>query len=199
MKKKVILLGVVWMLSASAFVGCGKDNETDKGSNTKTEETDAKTEKSDSNSDNADTKTQDGAELSTYQEVLDVLCESKINNDVDAFLDLFDYMRGMMKSVVTEDDYFSTIAKGYKETCGDNITWNYEITGAVKADDEDIASYQDTITTFGSSAEIGEAYNITATVHLKGDAGTKDYDLEVAVGKVGDKWQIVNFGETLLQ
>ena len=194
MKKKVILLGVAWMLSASALVGCGKDADSSKKSDSKTEQSDKKTEDK-----SEDAKSDGSTDLSSYQAVLDVLVESKINNDSDAFLDLFDYMRGMMKSVILEDDYFAGISEGYKEACGDNITWNYEITGAVKAGSDEISSYQDTITTFGSSATIEEAYNITAAVHLKGDAGTKDYDLEVTVGKVGDKWQIVYFGGTLLQ
>lgn len=184
MKKRAILLGVVWVLSASSLVGCAKDNET----TVKTQEKDSE-----------NNKKHDPSKLQSYQDVLDVLCESKLNNDMDAFLNLVDYMRGMMKSVVNENGYFATISEGYKKECGDNIKWSYEITGAVKAGTEDIAGYQDTIEMFGGEATIDEAYDITAKVHLKGDGGSKDYDLEVSVGKVGDKWQIVNFGETLLQ
>lgn len=184
MKKRAILLGVVWVLSASSLIGCGG-----------AEDSTAKVQEKDSEKD----KDHDPSKLQSYQDVLDVLCESKLNNDMDSFLNLVDYMRGMMKSVINENDYFATISEGYKKECGDNITWSYEITGAVKADAEDIANYQDTIEMFGGEATIDEAYDITAKVHLKGDSGTKDYDLEVSVGKVGDKWQIVNFGETLLQ
>ena len=186
MKKRAILLGVVWVLSASALTGCGSaEDSTEKVQEKSTEK--------------EQEKSTDPSKLQSYKDVLDVLCESKLNNDVDAFLNLFDYMRDMMESVVTEDDYFSTIAAGYKEACGDNITWSYEITGAVKADAQDIADYQEGIKLFAASASIDEAYDITAKVHLKGDSGSRDYDLEVSVGKVGDKWQIVNFGETLLQ
>ena len=36
-------------------------------------------------------------------------------------------------------------------------------------------------------------------VHLKGNKGTKDYEVDIAVGKINENWQIVNFGDTLLQ
>lgn len=181
MKKKAIVLGVVWVLGASSLVACG-----DKGETSGTQET--------------EDKKRDPSVLQSYEDVLDVLCQSKLDNDVESFLNLVDYMRETMEGVITEDDYFSTISDGYKEECGDNITWSYEITDAVASTEEDISSYLETVELFGGEKmDIEEAYEIKAQVHLEGDSGEKDYDLEIAAGKVGDKWQIVNFGETLLQ
>lgn len=185
MRKKAIVLGVVWMLGASSLAACGQDKD-DVSKQQESEE--------------SEEKEHDPSALQSYEDVLDVLCQSKIDNDVESFLNLVDYMRATMESVITEDDYFSTISAGYKEECGGNITWDYEITNIEESTDEDIASYMETVELFGGNKmEVKEAYEITAQVHLKGDSGNKDYDLELAVGKVGDKWQIVNFGETLLK
>ncbi len=191
MKKKILMFVTVFAVVVASAAGCGKKSS-------KTNESPVATaEPEEDLFDNSDeVLTQD---LSTYEKAIDVLCESKINADVEQFLDLFHYMRGLMRSVLTEEDHFQKIAEEYKETCGENITWTYEITRLDAVSGEGMEVYQDTISTFGSKDTIDEAYDMEVAVHLKGNKGTKDYEVDIAVGKINENWQIVNFGDTLLQ
>lgn len=191
MKKKILIFAAVFAVATASVAGCGKKSSKTNDKPVATAEAD---EDLLDNSDEVITQ-----DLSTYEKVVDVLCESKVNADVEQFLDLFHYMRGLMRSVITEEDHFNKIAEGYKEACGENITWTYEITRLDAVSGEGIEVYQDTISTFGSKDQIDEAYDMEVSVHLKGDKGTKDYEVEIAVGKIDENWQIVNFGDTLLQ
>lgn len=191
MKKKILIFAMIAAVGIVSAAGCGKKSSktVNKPSATAEPEEDLL-----DNSDKVITQ-----DLSTYEKTMDILCESKVNADVEQFLDLFHYMRGLMESVVTEEDYFNKIAEGYKDECGENITWTYEITRLDAVTGEALEVYQETVQTFGGKAKIDEAYDMEAAVHLKGDKGTKDYELEIGVGKIDGFWQIVNFGDTLLQ
>lgn len=180
MKKKIWIITAIMAMSMSVFTCCTKTKEKE----------DKQVEQS---------QTEEAKKLANMEDTIVVLCDSKVNNDVDAFLTLFESMKGLMRSVVTENDYFAGISANYKEECGDNIQWNYELTEKVEADEEKRKSYEESLETFGNKAAISQAYDIKAKVKLEGSKGKKEYDLEMSVGKIGEKWQIVNFGETLLQ
>lgn len=193
MKKKILIFAMIAAVAIVSAAGCGRKSSKTANEPSAAAESEEEEDLLDSSD---EVITQD---LSTYEKVMDVLCGSKVNADVEQFLDLFNYMRKLMRSVVTEEDYFNKIAEGYKDECGENITWTYEITRLDAVTGEALEVYQETVRTFGSKAQIDEAYDMVAAVHLKGDKGTKDYNLEIAVGKIDESWQIVNFGDTLLQ
>lgn len=173
MKKRLVLLMLVFVLGCMSVVGCG-----------------------------ADTKAKDideAMELTEYTDVIDVLYYSKINNDLDAFLSLFTYMQALMRSTVTENDDFAAIKDTYAATYGDDITYTYDVTKYEKSSDENIQSYKQTVELFGGIAEFTEAYDLEAVVTVKGSKSEADLDLDISVAQIDGVWQIVNFGGTLLQ
>ena len=87
----------------------------------------------------------------------------------------------------------------YQESCGDKMTYSYEIKDEKQVSDDDKSSYQDTIEMFGETGTISEAYDVTVDVTVKGKKGSYDYEMNLSLGKVGDKWMIVNFNDTLLK
>lgn len=169
------------LLSVCVVSACSKKDNTDK-KNTK-KESNKKVAK----------------ELADYEDLMEVLCESKVKNDVDEFLTLFDYMKSLMSSVVTEDDTFAKISEGYKQECGEDLEWSYKMKEANKIPEESLKEYQEIIQVFGSDGNISEAYDLVAEVEIRGNKGTKEYMVTFTAGKIGDKWQIVNFDDTLMQ
>lgn len=185
MKKKIIIYitMLVMSLSLSLLSGCGKekkpsDSQTEEQNNSKDELVKARM-------------------LEEYKDTVLVLCDSKANNDLSEFMKLFGYMEGLMKSVVTDEE-FSQIIERYKKECGEDFEWSYEIQKEEKVSVEALKDYQELIQTFGSSEELTEAYELTVQVRLKGSEGSMEEMAEYTAGKVGGKWQIVNFNETLL-
>lgn len=150
-----------------------------------------------------DEKTSDAAEeiskdFTDYKNVISVLCDAKVKADLDEFMLLFGDMEELMASVVTQDILDET-KQNYTSKCGDNIKIEWDITSEEKASDEDIASYQDTISMFGENGKIEEAIDLVVEVKAKGDDGTYEYELTVSVGKIDGEWLLVNFDDTLLK
>lgn len=162
-------------MTVSAITGCGSSNDAS----------------------SADVKT-------LYEPLIDNLCDSKENADLEEFLGLFGSMKSLMESVVTQDILDQTLA-GYKESCGENIQLSYEITAEESATSDEIKNYQSNIEMFGETGIIQRAYDLTVQVNVKGDSGSSEYAMTLSVGEVmpqgggNSSWIIVNFDDTLLK
>ena len=143
-------------------------------------------------------KTEKVKKSDKYGGIIDTLCESKVNADVDEFMTMFGSMQSLMEQVVTQEVLDNT-KNTYQESCGDKMTYSYEIKDEKQVSDDDKSSYQDTIEMFGETGTISEAYDVTVDVTVKGKKGSYDYEMNLSLGKVGDKWMIVNFNDTLLK
>lgn len=138
-------------------------------------------------------------ESDKYGGVIDVLCEAKINADLDKFMSVFGSMETLMREVVTQDILEQTKAT-YEESCGDNLKVSYEFKEENKVDSEKISDYEDTVSMFGDKSKLSEAYDLTVDVKVKGGKGDYDYEMTLSVGKTEDnKWMVVNFDDTLLK
>lgn len=143
-------------------------------------------------------KSESKKESDKYDGIIDILCESKINADMDKFMSVFGSMENLMREVVTQDVLDQTKAT-YEESCGENLKVSYEFKEEKKVDGEKISNYEDTVSLFGDASKLSEAYDLTVDVKVKGSKGDYDYEMTVSVGKTGDKWMVVNFDDTLLK
>jgi len=137
-------------------------------------------------------------DYSDYNNAINVLCDSKVNGDLEQFMTLFGNMESLMRSVVTQEVIDETKAN-YTNACGDNINVEWNITDKKEANEEEIAEYQDTVELFGEEGTIEEAIDLTVDVNAKGDKGSYSYEMTCSVGKVNGKWLICNFNDTLLK
>lgn len=137
-------------------------------------------------------------DLKDYDNVINVLCYSKVNADLDKFMLLFGDMESLMASVVTQEVLDDT-KSNYTDKCGDDVDYSYEITSEEKSTEEEVAEYQDTVSLFGEKGTIKEAKDLEVKVTATGKDGKYEYEMTVSVGKIDGEWMIVNFNDTLLQ
>lgn len=187
MKKGFLLAGAAVLLSVSALTACGSEKEETKKEAQKDPYEEAK-------------------KLKNPEDPIVVVCDSKASNDIDKFVSAFEYMESLMKMTVNGDadedgvNDFEAISKAYEEECGEDYTWEYEIVDKTEIEDEKkLEEYTENAQIFGGEDEVTEAYDMTADIHIEGKKGKKDYTLEVTVGKIGGKWQIINFDQSLLE
>ena len=139
-----------------------------------------------------------------YEPLVEKLCDAKETADLDAFLSLFGAMRSLMETVVTQDILDQTL-NGYKESCGENPSLEYEITETTPSSSDEIKRYQTNIELFGETGKIQRAYDLSVKVTVNGDNGSSDYTMDLSVGEVlssdgtNKDWIIVEFDDTLLK
>lgn len=135
-----------------------------------------------------------------YGGVIDKLCESKINADIDTFMTLYGSMGDLMESVVSQEVLDET-KKTYADACGDNLKVSYEIEEETEATEEDLKGYEETLTLLGSETDLKKAYDLVVDVTVTGSKGSYDYEMILSVGEEAEdgEWIIVNFDDTLLK
>lgn len=144
-------------------------------------------------------KTQKSIEIpEEYSQIIDTLCDAKINADPEKFLSVFGAMEDLMSQVVTQEVMDKTKAT-YVESCGDNLSYSYIVTAKEDVSEEDLATYKEVISMFGSSGKIEQACNVHLTVTVEGKKGDYEYDMVCPIGKVNGEWMIVNINDTLLK
>ena len=143
-------------------------------------------------------KSSKSKEAEKYDGIIDTLCNSKVEADLDKFMSLFGSMEELMRNVVNQEVLDKT-QNAYKEECGDNMEVTYKIKEEEKVDNEGISNYEDTLEMLGEGEEISEAFDLTVDVSVKGKKGTYDYEMTLSIGNVKGKWIIVNFNDTLLK
>lgn len=140
------------------------------------------------------------ANIEDYEKPVQTLCEAKQDGDFEQFIELFGPLKSIMQSLGAElEDSFNEMVNNYKSTCGDDYKFSYKIADKKDLDEQGLQEAEELLSTFGTAAKVTEGYELQVEVTVKGKKDTVKKDLNVSVGKIDNKWYIINFDPTLLQ